>query len=244
MDPRKIRTSTRIWQSIADAPASPGAEAIRSLKLTLDLKNPSGSTKIIGLTSCLPSEGKTTIAAAVAANIAQSGKRVLLVDGDLRNPTLSRSLAPDAEVGLLQVIDGKARLPDAIWSDPSSRLEFLPNVGDPAGFSRADMFATDGARLFFEAAQMRYDHVIVDLPPMVAGVDVRATLRHISAYVLVVEWGATKVDQVEYALRNTPGLKENIAGVVLNKVDIASMSLYDAYGARYYYYGRPPHSVN
>ena len=62
----------------------------------------------------------------------------------------------------------------------------------------------------------------------------------LTSYVLVVEWGKTKIDEVEYALRQAPGVQDNMAGVVLNKVDMAAMSLYDSYGAQYYY-GRPRH---
>ena len=61
---------------------------------------------------------------------------------------------------------------------------------------------------------------------------------------LVIEWGSTKTDAVQYALRNAPGVQENIVGAVLNKVDMASMSRYDSYGADYYYYGQNGHSVN
>jgi len=81
--------------------------------------------------------------------------------------------------------------------------------------------------------------VIVDLPPLVAGVDVRAATGFIDSYVLVIEWGVTKIDAVQYALRHAPGVQANIVGAVLNKVDMASLSHYDRYGADYYYYGQP-----
>ena len=77
------------------SPSSPFAEAIRSIKLTLDLRSEEGAgKKVIGLTSSMPGEGKSSIAAAIAAGLAQSGKHVILVDGDARNPSLSRMLAP------------------------------------------------------------------------------------------------------------------------------------------------------
>ena len=71
--------------------------------------------------------------------------------------------------------------------------------------------------------------------PLVAALDVRAASRFIDSYVLVIEWGATKVDAVQYALRNAPGLQQNIIGAVLNKVDMTALGRYDSYGARYYY---------
>jgi succinoglycan biosynthesis transport protein ExoP len=82
--------------------------------------------------------------------------------------------------------------------------------------------------------------VIVDLPPLAAGVDVRATSGLIDSYLLVIEWGTTKVDAVQYALRNAPNVQENIVGAVLNKVNIPAMCRYDSHGANDYY-GRPRH---
>jgi succinoglycan biosynthesis transport protein ExoP len=74
---------------------------------------------------------------------------------------------------------------------------------------------------------------------------VRATSGFIDSYLLVIEWGSTKIDAVQYMLRNEPNVHENIVGVVLNKVDMAAMGRYDSYGANYYY-GQPPRtsSVN
>ena len=70
---------------------------------------------------------------------------------------------------------------------------------------------------------MKYDYVVVDLAPLVAANDVRATSRFISSYVLVIEWGNTKIDAVQYALRNISGVQDNIVGAVLNKVDMAAI---------------------
>ena len=102
------------------------------------------------------------------------------------------------------------------------------------------MLASDAAKSLFATLQIKYDYVIVDLAPLVAGVDVRATSSFINSYVLVIEWGATKIDAVQYALRHAPGVQENIVGAVLNKVNMAAMGRYDSYGANYYY-GQPRH---
>ena len=94
------------------------------------------------------------------------------------------------------------------------------------------------AKTVFANLQTKYDYVIVDLSPLVAAVDVRAATRLVDSYVLVIEWGATKIDAVQYALRHAPGVQANIVGAVLNKVDMGSLARYDGYGA-HYYYGRP-----
>jgi len=77
--------------------------------------------------------------------------------------------------------------------------------------------------------------VIVDLAPAVSTLEVRAASRLVTSYLLVIEWGQTKVDAIQYALRNAPELQDRIVGAVLNKVDLAMMSHYDSYGSHYYY---------
>jgi len=239
---RSICVTPKIMQTIIDAPACEYAEAIRSIKLTLDM-NSQANAKIIGLTSCLPSEGKSTLAVAMATLIAQSGARVILVDCDVRHCSISRLLAPNAISGLLDAIAGTVDLADAIWTDATTQLEFLPVGGSVA--NATELIASGAAKSLFDTLQIKYDYVIVDLAPLVANMDVRATSGFIDSYVLVIEWGSTKIDAVQYALRHAPGVRANIVGAVLNKVDMAAMGRYDGYGA-HYYYRQPRHtsSVN
>jgi len=227
--------ASQILRTVIDAPASGYAEAVRSIKLTVDLNSPQKYTKVIGLTSSLPSEGKSTLAAAMATLIAQSGARVILVDCDVRNPSLSRMITSDASVGFLDVVAGEASLTDAVWCDATGNMSFLPMVARSGSANVAEVLASDAAKALFGTLQIKYDYVIVDLAPLIATLDVRATSRFIDSYVLVIEWGATKVDAVQYALRNAPDVHANIVGAVLNKVDLASLGRYDNYGANYYY---------
>jgi succinoglycan biosynthesis transport protein ExoP len=234
--PRSICSAPRIMRTVIDSPSSPYAEAVRSIKLTVDLNGQAKGTNVIGFTSCLPSEGKSSVAAAMAALIAQGGERVILVDCDLRNPSLSRTLAPEASAGFLDVVAGKVALEDAVWTVPTTDMAFLPAGASVA--SASAIFASGAAKSLFNTLQIKYDYVIVDLAPLVAGVDVRAASGLVDSYVLVIEWGSTKVDAVQYVLRNAPNVQENIVGAVLNKVNMAAMSRYDSYGANYYY-GQP-----
>src|SRR5207302_9088940 len=103
-------------------------EAIRSIKLTVDQNEESSDRtsnetfigKVIGVTSCLPREGKSTIAAGMASFIARGGARVVLVDCDVRNPSLSRALAPDAKIGIVELLCGKADPANAILHNSAS----------------------------------------------------------------------------------------------------------------------------
>jgi polysaccharide biosynthesis transport protein len=234
---KTISAAAKVLRPIFDLPSSPYAEAIRSIKLAIDLNEKSASPKVIGLTSCLPSEGKSTIAASLAGRMAKSGARVILIDGDLRNPSLSGSLAPDARVGLLEAIAGQIPIEQVVWTEPLTKMEFLPTIANSLWPNSSDLLTSSAGKSLFVALQLTYDYVIVDLPPLAAASDVRAAGLLVDSYLLVIEWGATKTGAVQYALRNTPGFRENILGAVLNKVDIDRMSHYDRYGSTYYYGG-------
>ena len=124
---RITRSEGALWPVI-DAPFSRFSEAVRSIKLAVDLSAVVKANRVIGFTSSLPNEGKSTVAVALAQLISQVGGRTILVDCDLRNPSTSRSLARDAKYGLLEVLAGKATVEEVVWTDPSSNLSFLPAV--------------------------------------------------------------------------------------------------------------------
>ena len=147
--PRSISSGPKVMQIIIDSPSSPYSEAIRAIKLTFDMKREATDTKVIGLTSCLPSEGKSTVAAAIATLIAQGGARVILLDCDLRHPSLSRALAPDASAGFFDVAAGKADLAHAIWTDPTTDMEFLPAGTGPGVPNATEMLACGAAKALF-----------------------------------------------------------------------------------------------
>src|SRR5207253_1323560 len=130
--------------------------------------------------------GKSTVAAGLAQLLAQGGARVILVDCDLRNPSLSRSLAPGASVGFLDVVAGKRSFEEAVWIDSATKMAFLPvvlpEVIYPSSPSSTEILSSEATRCFFETLGVRYDYVIVDLPPLAPMVDVRATSRLIDSY--------------------------------------------------------------
>jgi len=157
-----------------------------------------------------------------------------LVDCVLRNPTLSRTLTPEAQLGFLDVVAGRASLADVVRTYADGKLSFLP-PGPMARLPNAtDFLNSEAAKSLFDTLQLKYDYVIVDLAPAVSTLEVRAASRLVDSYLLVIEWGQTKVDAIQYALRNAPELQDKIVGAVLNKVDLAVMSHYDNYGSRYY----------
>jgi succinoglycan biosynthesis transport protein ExoP len=233
---REINLESEMLRTVVEAPLSQYTEAIRSIKLSADLSGAMKSTKVIGVTSALPGEGKSSSAMALAQVATQGGARVILVDCDLRNPSLSRMLARHATAGFADVVLGKVDLEEALWTDPRTGLAFLPAVVDgPSEAHAAELLASETTRKLFERLQERYDYVIVDLSPLVPVIDVRASSRLIDGYILVVEWGRTKMQTVQRALSSARGVQENVMGIVLNKVDMKAIRRYDKHGARYYH---------
>ncbi|WP_407180090.1 AAA family ATPase [Bradyrhizobium sp. STM 3562] len=232
--PRLLSNRSAVHRAIVGMPLSRFVEAIRSIKLAIDLNPGRGSNHVIGITSALPNEGKTTIAASLAELIGHSGKKVLIVDCDLRNPSLSASLAPDASAGLVEVLNGTHSVEETLWRDPKTNLAFLPAVLRSPLFHTSEILADDAIRNLFDGLRASYDYIIVDLPPLTPLVDVRVTAPLIDSFILVVEWGRTKIDVVQHALHTAPTICECLIGTVLNKTDIKAMARYDSYCSDYY----------
>jgi succinoglycan biosynthesis transport protein ExoP len=228
-----LRTEGPAWASI-DSPLSGHAEAMRSIKLVIDLDGSVKGTKVIGLTSSLPKEGKSTIAASLALTMARAGAKVMLLDFDLRNPALSKMLTPNSRSGFLDVISGRLRLEDALWTDETKNLSFLPSIVKTLFIQSNEIMAAQATKTLLDRLRKEYAYVVVDLPPLAPVVDTRATTHLIDSYLFVVEWGSTKMDVVEHALSRAPGVSGNVLGAILNKVDMTQLDKYDSQNRTYY----------
>ncbi|PNG26870.1 polysaccharide biosynthesis tyrosine autokinase [Methylocella silvestris] len=221
-------------RNVVDAPFSRYAEAVRSVKIAADLNGALKSHKVIGLTSTLPNEGKSTFASNLAHLIADAGGNVVLVDADLRSPSLSRWLAPDAP-GLIDVVIGNVSLEKAIIQVSTSRLHFLAAGATSKLPHTNEILASAAMKSLIDSLRTNYDYIIVDLSPVAPIVDVRTTGHVIDTYVYIIEWGKTKIDVVERGLSEAQGVYDRLLGVVLNKVDMAAQSRYQRYHGNHYY---------
>jgi succinoglycan biosynthesis transport protein ExoP len=222
------------WSTV-DAPFSRFTEEVRSIKLAVDLNGTGKGNKVVGVTSSMPNEGKSTVAQALARLAAQTGSRVILADCDLRNPTLTQTLTPKASIGILDVITGKAPLEDAVWKDGATGMMFLPATMKARLVHSNEVLSADATKSLFEKLRQTFDYIIVDLSPLMPVVDVRASTELINSYLFVIEWGRTKTDVVERTLTSAKVVYENLLGVVLNKVDMRAIGRFEGYEGRYYY---------
>jgi polysaccharide biosynthesis transport protein len=232
---RTIFRDKHLFWKAATQPNSRFTEEVYSIKLALDLDvSKTGRKRILGLTSALPNEGKSTVTAALALLVARLGARTVLVDLDLRNPVLSRTLASGAKSGVVDIISNRCTLEEVKWADQISGLTFLPGSIKATGGHSGALLASTQMKDLIDELHRQYEYVIVDLPPLTPIMDVRATATLISNYFMVVEWGKTQVDVVERALRSANDVREIMLGVVLNKVEIEKMHKYDVYSKSYY----------
>lgn len=233
-EPTLLRCSQSILDFVLDQPFDTFSESLRTVKVTSDLSGILKVKKVVGMISTLPGEGKSTVSANYAQLIAHSGGRALLIDADLRNPTLSRQLANDGP-GLIDVLAGWKSLDEILLLDPRSGLRFLP-AGAKSNLPHTnELLASDAMKKLITRLKESYDYLIVDLPPLIPVVDARASTNFVDAYLCTVEWGVTKIDLVRHALSNAPEVFERLLGIILNKVDMARIGRYERYRNDFYY---------
>jgi polysaccharide biosynthesis transport protein len=231
---RKTSDSGAIRQISEVAPFSAAAEALRYIKVAIDL-HPTGG-KVIGMVSALPGEGKTTVAAGFAAFIAKSGARTLLIDADMRNPAMTRSLGYSNAPGLLNMVAEKSNFEDLVITDSKYKFDFLPSSTRTKPSNSSDILNSPAMKNMLSVARNDYDYVLVDLPPILPVVDVKAAAHLFDVFVLVVEWGSTSTDEIVKAVNASPLLSERLLGAVLNKTDEKVMRRFEGYSDRRYTY--------
>lgn len=217
-----------------DSPFSPFAETLRSVKVAIDAGALGGGGRVIGVVSAVPGEGKTTLAANLALLIARTGRRVTLIDGDLRNPALTQSLAARPKAGLIEVLLGRAGLASALLTDVTTGMRLLPAVAERRVNHSNEILASQAMRELLRVLRAESDYVVVDLPPLGPIVDTRAAARSVDDFVMAVAWSATPAAAVRRALATAPAVRDGLVGVVLTKVDLERYGEFEQDGGLYY----------
>lgn len=215
-------------------PMSAAAECCRTIRTNLTFMSADEPIRAMVVTSASPREGKTTVTANIAISLAQSGKRVLLVDTDLRRPRIHRAFGVSGARGVTSVIVGEARLTDVVSPTDIPNLFVLacgPIPPNPSELLHSQRFG----ELVREALE-HYDRVIFDSPPLGAVTDAAVLAPQLDATLVVVKAHETTRDALASALRQLRDVGANVAGGVLNDLDPRRKG-YGA-GDYYYYYRR------
>jgi polysaccharide biosynthesis transport protein len=218
-----------------NAPFTRFTETLRNIKVTVDENRarPEGGV-IVGIVSSVPKEGKTTVSANLSQLIAKMGHSTLLIDGDLHNPSLTRTLAPKAEVGLVELLQKDKSFDEVVLKDAESGLAFIPAVVPARDSNVVALLTSRNMLSFLDQARSNFEYVLVDLPPVVPVVDAKAFAPHVDELIFVIEWSATTRDVVREALESADVLRQKVIGCVLNKADPAELKRFEAYKGRYY----------
>lgn len=216
-------------------PKSPISEQFRTLRTNINFMAIDSPIKTLALTSANVSEGKSTVTNNLAVVWAQNGQRVLLVDADLRRPTLHRTFELDNRQGLTTVLTSRERTVDLnkiIRPSGIENLSLLPSGPIPP--NPAELLSSQRMREFLAAAKQRYDMVIVDVPPMLEVTDTQVIAHSLDAVVMVVKQGQTEKLGAKRAVELLKLAHANLLGYVMNDVTSESGAGY-GYGYGYGY---------
>jgi succinoglycan biosynthesis transport protein ExoP len=226
---------------ILDKPHSSFAESLNSLRTSLILSGPDEAVKTIQVTSSVPEEGKSTLAISFARLLAQSGKKVILVDTDLRRASLEKKLGMSTKgKGLTDLVmaETNADFSEYIIKDEKSEMLVMPK-GSAEYVNASDVFSSHRMGSIIAYLRNHFDYVLFDTPPVMAVSDARILGRLVDKTVFVVQWDKTPKKVVKAALKQLVIHNVDIAGCVLQQVNLKRYGSY-GYGdsGYYYHYGK------
>lgn len=211
------------------------AESLRSMRTSILLASPGASPKIVMVASTRPSEGKSSIASLTAITFALNGSKVLLIDADLRKPSIHRRFKLSNATGLSSVLSGRALLRDTAsgWPD-------LPNVhvltSGPVPPLPSELLGSNQMKELLAQARAEYDFVIVDTPPVLAVTDASILGRMVDAAILIIRYNAAKREVVRRTIDVLERSGTHLLGVAVNAVDFLAPEYSEYYGRKYHDY--------
>lgn len=214
-----------------DKPTSAAAEAIRNLRTSVLLSDIDQSPQIIMSTSAVPGEGKTTQSISLAHNLAGLGKKVLLIEGDIRRRTFAEYFDfGDSPGGLVSALTDKRPLEELVVRAPGMDVDVLR--GEKASINAADLFSSDRFQEFLQELRQTYDYIVIDTPPVLVVPDARVIGQFVDAVIFSIAWDRTSKTQVTEALRQFESVGIRVHGLVLAQIDPKGMKRY-GYGGKY-----------
>lgn len=215
---------------VENNPKSPIAEAYRTLRTNIQFTSFDDKLKVILVTSSGPSEGKTTTAGNLALSFSQTGKKVLVIDCDLRKPSVHKKFQISNTAGLSNILVGENEFADTV-NKYSDNLWIIPSGTIPPNPS--EMLMSKKFKNFIDEMREKFDYIIIDTPPVIAVTDAQILSTEADGCILVVSSGEAQREAVQKSRELLENVNAKILGVVLNKMDLKSRGSY----GYYYYYG-------
>jgi tyrosine-protein kinase Etk/Wzc len=242
-----IESSTEAGQPVTRAsrlivqskPKSPVAEAFRGLRTAIHFSSIKRDTKVIMITSSFPGEGKSTIAANLALTFAQAGNRVILVDCDLRRPSMNTIFEKPRNPGVTEVLAGDISLADALHTTDVENISLLTAGTIPP--NPAELLCSESMRDLLQGLRDTYDIIIIDAPPVIPVTDAPLLTAFTDMVVVVLESGRIPIKAAQRMKELLQSVQAPVAGFVINDRTSLFSDTYGYYGKGYYgkgYYGR------
>ena len=213
------------------------SESYRSVRTALQFATDQGIPKVLLVTSTGPGEGKTTSAIELGRNFAQLGKRVLIIEADMRNPGLSRVLDKETDKGLSNLLVGDSSLPEVVCGTDQDGLDVI--FAGPLPPNPAELLSGPRLVSLLTIARQHYDQVVIDGPPTMGIADAPILANAADATLLVVHSGNTKIASAQAAIKRLKVARAHLLGVLLTKYD-AKIAGYGYQYDGYYAYGSAP----
>lgn len=201
--------------------------SVKTLVANIRFASVDNPIRVIGVTSSIPNEGKSTTSYALAQALANGGQSVLLIDCDLRRRSLANMIGVHAQAGIYGVLSGQVAIEDAAVSTPTKGLYFLdcePHIPNPV-----DILSSRRFKNFIAQMREKYTYVVVDTPPLTAFVDGAVISQNVDGMLLVVRQDQTKRDEVLGAYDQLKKADANIIGCVLTFADNEKSDYYYSY---------------
>ena len=220
---------------LIDNPSSSVAESVRTLRTSLLLSDVDNPPKVISVTSTVPSEGKSTLAAWLAQVAAMSGQKVILIDCDLRRPSVHKTMQINNANSLVEVLSGTCTLLDGIVKSAYAGVYVLPGKATQA--NALDLLSSQHMATSIEALRKHFDLIVLDAPPVLAVSDAKVIGQLVDKMLYVVKWDSTPRGLVLAGLKAAKSAKLDLAGIVLSQVHLKKHARY-GYGDHGYYYSK------
>lgn len=225
-----------VQAALAD-PRSAFSESYRSVRTALQFSTDGGVPRTLLVTSASASEGKSTTALTLARNFAQLGKSVLLVEADLRNPSLHRVMGMRAEAGLSSLLAGAASIQKVVNKTDDERLDVI--LAGPLPPNPAELLSGSRMLSMLSVAAQKYDQVIIDGPPVLGIADAPILSNLVGGTLMVVQAGDTRIKTAQSAIKRLAAARARILGGLLTHYD-AKVAGYGYDYDSYYAYGTTP----
>ncbi len=238
----RLKKNQKPYQYLMEKPLSAYAEAIRSIYMAVKLSNVDREPKVVLTTSSLPQEGKTTFAVSLATFAARSHKRVLLIDLDLRHPSVHRELGWQVSGGLVEYMANERSLEEVIHHDLETGLHFLPIKGQTT--NPTDLLDSQKMRLLIESLRDSYDYIVLDSAPLASVTDTRVAALLADKVLFCLRWGQTMIGAAEDSVHALSEVGIEPAGAVLTMVDMKRHARYGYGDVGQYYTQSQKYYVN